>query len=136
MPSDRAKERLVKAQAFRETAELTLGYVEHLTDPAPITSNAVLAVIAFADAITISFKSQVSQDDHAAAVKLLRDCLGNALPDKQEANLRKLLALKTEVQYGARRSRADEAGASIKLMNDFADWAIEILRDRGVRLDQ
>jgi hypothetical protein len=132
---DRAIERLLKAQAYRKTAGLAAEFIEDLSDPDPISSNAVLAVIAFTDAITIAVQEQISQDDHAAAIKLLRDCLGNALPGVQERNLQKLLAIKGEVQYGARRGRSEEARLSIRLMDEFAEWAIGALRDRGVSLD-
>jgi len=132
---DRAKERLVKAQSFRQVAHLADTHIDDLLDASPVASNAVLAVIAFTDAITIEFQEQVSQDDHAAAVKLLRKCLGKALPNRQESNLEKLLDLKTEMQYGARRSRTDEARRAIALMDEYAEWAIYILKERGVALE-
>ena len=94
VPRERATERLRKAQSFRQVAQIALVHVDELPDASPIASDSVLAVIAFTDAITIGFSEQVSQDDHSAAVKLLRKCLGNVLPNKQEANLEKLLGLR------------------------------------------
>ena len=60
----------------------------------PIMSTVINWAIAYADALTVSFRGEINQGDHQAVVKLLRASLGKELPSKQEANLRALLEQK------------------------------------------
>ena len=56
----------------------------------------------------------VNPQEHQGAPRLLREVLGNRLPDKQEKFFRKLLGREDEVNYGARSTSLEEAhpGAS------------------------
>lgn len=133
-PADRAHAagRFGKAVAFHEVARLALEHVAHIGDPDPILSNAILAAIAYTDALTVAYGGRVNQKDHAAAVKLLRDTLGKALPDAQERRLQRLLARKDEVQYGSRAGRSQEAELFMQNLDEFAIWAREMLAARSV----
>lgn len=73
----------------------------------------------------------MNQQDHAAAVRTLRDALGNRFLAAQETNLRRILGEKDEVQYGVRpRSKAD-AEALLNRLEEFASWVeMEITRPR------
>ena len=98
--------RLRKARAYHEAARLVCEHVDRVGDSDPVASNAALAAIAYGDAITAAYLGLVNQKDHSTAPKLLRDSLGNALPDSQDRLFRKLVGIKDEVQYGAKLGRA------------------------------
>lgn len=83
----------------------------------------VSAAIGYADAITARLKGVVNKQDHQAAARLLREALGNTLPDRQETFYRRLLGRKDEVNYGARSTTLDEAQRLLESLDDFAAWA-------------
>jgi len=118
--------------AFHEVTQLALDHLDRVRDPDAVSSNAILAVIAYTDALTAAYHGRVNHKDHAAAVKLLRDALGKALPDAQERQLARLLGRKDEAQYGARQRRAEDAGQTIAALNEFAAWARVKLAERSV----
>ena len=86
----------------------------------PVSSNAILAAIAYTDALTAAYQGRVNQRDHTAAVKLLRDALGKALPDAQERRLARLLGRKDEVHYGSRQGRGGDAEQILAALDEFA----------------
>jgi len=88
----------------------------------PVMSQIVNAAIAFTDALTAKYIGRVNQRDHAAAVKALRDALGNRLPAAQETRLRRILGEKDEVQYGTRLKTSVEAERLLTQLEEFADW--------------
>lgn len=83
----------------------------------------VTAAIAYGDAITAKARGTVNQQDHQSAPRLLREALGNRLPDKQEKFFRKLLGRKDEVNYGVRSTALEEARRLLVELDDFASWA-------------
>ena len=87
----------------------------------------VAAAIAYADAVTAQTKGIVNKQDHQAAPRLLRDALGNRLPDRQDKFFRKLLGRKDEVNYGARSTTLDEAALLMGELDEFAVWAEGVL---------
>jgi hypothetical protein len=89
----------------------------------PAITLMVSCAIAYADAITAKRKSVVNTQDHASAPRLLREVLGNNLPDRQEKFYRRLLGRKDEVNYGARSTSLDEAKRLLSELDDFAEWA-------------
>jgi hypothetical protein len=127
--------RLRKAIAFHEVAQLAVENMARVRDPDVVASNVILAAIAYADAITAAYGGLVNQRDHAAAVKLLRDMLGKALPDAQERRLARLLGRKDEVSYGSRIGRPEEAGQTIEHLDAFAIWARATLMARNVSIE-
>ena len=117
--------RLRKARAFHRVAQEALVLLEtEGLDRAPVLSNATLSAIAYTDAVTIIADGRVNQKDHATAAALLRDCLGRDLPDGRLTDLRGLLAVKDEVQYGARISPHETAAKAIERLDRFATWAV------------
>ena len=86
-------------------------------------SQVVHAAIAFADALTARYAGRVNRQDHAAAVKTVRDCLGNRLPAAQETRLRRILGEKAEIQYGMRLKTSVEAAHMLVQLEEFAAWA-------------
>lgn len=118
--------RLTQAREFLESAHSLVTLAENKSYNGAITLM-VTAAIAYADAITAKLKGAVNKQDHQAAVRLLRETLGNSLPDKQEKFFRRLLGRKDEVNYGARSTTHEEAERLIAELDDFAAWAEGVL---------
>lgn len=114
--------RLHQARGFRESAH-SLVTLEDTSTYNPAITLMVDCAIAYADAITAKRKSVVNTKDHGSAPRLLREVLGNNLPDRQEKFYRRLLGRKDEVNYGARSAPLDEARRLLSELDDFAEWA-------------
>jgi hypothetical protein len=123
VPADFVAGRLQLARAFQKAARTEATVAEKGDLGNPIMSQVVNAAIAFAAALTAKHTGQVNQKDHAAAVKALRDALGNRLPAAQETRLRRLLGVKDEIQYGARLKTIVDAQRMLEQLEEFAAWA-------------
>ena len=115
--------RLRAANAYLESAQQAMLLAEPAQNANPIISQIVLAVIAYGDCLTAKRALVINQQDHAAAPRLLRDVLQNALPDAQERRYRRILGFKDEVQYGAKASSVEEAARLLVDLENFARWA-------------
>lgn len=93
--------RLRVAQSYLEAAQQAHLLAEAGQDCNPVISQIVLSAIAFGDSLTARRAQVVNQQDHAQAPRLLRDVLGNLLPDGQERRYRRILSFKDEVQIRA-----------------------------------
>ncbi len=124
--------RLRKAEAFHKASRLISDNIATVRDADVVTANAVLAAIAYTDALTATYGGRVNQKDHAAAVKLLRGVLGKALPDAQERRLARLLGRKDETAYGASIGRTEEAWQTVENLDQFGSWAKSMLAERKV----
>lgn len=120
--------RLDTARAYRRAAEDKLVLVEPGQACNPIVSDMVLAAIAYGDCLTAQRARVVNRQDHAAAVRLLREVLGNRLPAEQERRFRRLLGMKDEAHYGARSIPRAEAQGLAEVLAGFADWVEDSLR--------
>ncbi len=114
--------RLILARAYLKAArdELSLANPGDIANPA--MSQIVNAAIAFGDALTAAHGERANRQDHSAAVKMLRDLLGNRLPNAQETNLRRILAEKD----ASIRNTAPRQGRRQVLLarhEEFAAWA-------------
>jgi hypothetical protein len=118
--------RLRVAQAYLEAAQQAHLLAEVGQDCNPVISQIVLSAIAFGDSLTAKRAQIVNQQDHAQAPRLLRDVLGNLLPDGHERRYRRILSFKDEVQYGTRRATRDEAGRLLVDLEELARWAQEL----------
>ena len=114
--------RLHQAREFRESAR-SLVTLEGSSTYNPAIALMVACAIAYADAITAKRQGVVNTQDHASAPRLLREVLGNKLPDRQEKFYRRLLGRKDEVNYGARSTSLDEAQRLLSDLDVFAEWA-------------
>jgi hypothetical protein len=119
--------RLRVAQSYLEAAQQAHLLAEVGQDCNPVISQIVLSAIAFGDSLTARRAQVVNQQDHAQAPRLLRDVLGNLLPDGQERRYRRILSFKDEVQYGIRHATRDEAGRLLADLEELARWAQELL---------
>ena len=115
------------AQAYLEAAQQAHLLAEAGQNCNPIISQIVLSAIAFGDSLTAKRAQVVNQQDHAQASRLLRDVLGNLLPDGQERRYRRILSFKDEAQYGARQASREEAGRLLADLEAFARWAQDLL---------
>ena len=113
---------MLQAREFHESARSLVTLAQSKSYNAAVTLM-VTAAIAYSDAITAKARGVVNQQDHQAAPRLLREVLGNRLPDKQEKFFRKLLGRKDEVNYGARSTALEEAQRLLMELDDFAAWA-------------
>lgn len=114
--------RLTQAREFLESARSLVTLAESKSYNGAITLM-IAAAIAYADAITAKLKGVINKQDHQTASRLLREALGNALPDRQEKFFRKLLGRKDEVNYGARSTTHEEAERLMAELDEFAAWA-------------
>jgi hypothetical protein len=121
-----ASARLLQAREFHESARSLVTLAESRSYNGTVTL-IVTAAIAYGDAITAKGRGIVNKQDHQSAPKLLREVLGNRLPDKQEKFFRKLLGRKDEVNYGARSTTLEEAQRLLVELDEFAVWAEGVL---------
>ena len=115
--------RLDNARAFLKAAKEACVLAQPTDNANPIASHIVNAAIAYADALTSKYRGRVNHKDHDAAIKALRDALGNRVPDAQQRRLRRILAAKDAAQYGARIGRLAEARNLLEQLEQFATWA-------------
>ena len=115
-------DRLTQARDFHESARTLVTLAENRSYNSAITLM-VSAAIGYADAVTAKLRGVVNKQSHQAAPRLLREVLGNSLPDKHEKFYRRLLGRKDEVNYGARGSGYDEAARLLAELDEFATWA-------------
>ena len=118
--------RLTQAREFHESARSLVTLAGGKSYNGAITLM-ITAAIGYADAVTAKRSGVVNKQDHQAAARLLREVLGNSLPDKHEKYFRRLLGRKDEVNYGARSTTHDEAERLIAELDEFAAWAEGVL---------
>lgn len=115
--------RLRLARAYLQAAQAELVVAEEGDIGNPIMSQIVVSAIAFTDALTAKYSGAANQQNHATAIRSLRDALGNRFPKAQETKLRNILAEKDEVQYGTRLKTVGEAAKLLADLEAFAAWA-------------
>ena len=113
--------RLLQAREFHESARslVTLGGSRRYNGAVTLM---VAAAIAYGDAVTARVKGVVNKHDHQGAPRLLREVMGNRLPDRQEKFFRKLQGRKDEVNYGTRSTSLEEAQQLLAGLDQFAAW--------------
>jgi len=89
----------------------------------PIMSNALLAAIAYADALTIKFGGILNQQDHARLLAALQSALGNRASKEQLNRLGRLLKMKNQIQYDHTVCTIQDAREYVSQVQRFASWA-------------
>jgi hypothetical protein len=117
-----------EARAFHLAAKQAIELAEPGESANPIVSLIVLAAIAYTDSVTAKRAQVVNQQDHARAVRLLRDVLRNQLPGGQERALRRILRLKDEAQYGARSISVQDARHLLGELDEFVRFIEDLIR--------
>lgn len=115
--------RLDAGKSFRKAAQDLLDLAEESSAGNPIIAQAVLAAIAYGDAITVKFGQFQNTAVHAALPRAIRSVLGSRFPQAQSTRLTRLLGLKDESQYGHRMASVREARDVMEQLDRFADWA-------------
>ena len=115
--------RLDAGKSFRKAAQDLLELSEESSAGNPMIVQAVLAAIAYGDALTVKFGRFQNTADHAARPRAVRSVLGTRFPQAQSTRLSRLLAWKDESQYGHRMASAREAREVIEQLHRFADWS-------------
>ncbi len=115
--------RLEIGQAFLQAALEALNRVQNGQIGDPIMSNALLAAIAYADALTIKFGGICNQQDHARLIDALRDALGKRAIKEQMNRLSRLLKMKNQIQYDHSVSSIQEAREFVMQVQRFVSWA-------------
>jgi hypothetical protein len=118
-----ARGRLANARSYLQAARDEFALAREGSNTNPVMSQIINTAIAYTDALTAKRKSLVSEQDHAAAVKLLREAFGRDLPAAQERQLRRILSGKDEVQYGVSIGRYSEAEEMLVDLEAFVAWA-------------
>ncbi|MBI4545990.1 MAG: hypothetical protein HY703_12390 [Gemmatimonadetes bacterium] len=122
---DRAQwmERRRNAQDYLQAARDLLALTPAGGNGNPIMSQALLAVIACADALTIKFAGIQNTQDHRAAVAALKQVLGQRADPSQLARLERMMASKDDIQYDHRTATIEEARDFVAQAERFALWA-------------
>jgi hypothetical protein len=114
-------------QDYLESARSLLALAEPEANGNPIMSNALLAVIAYADALSIHFAGIQNADDHTAVVETVKSAMGAAADAGQLTRLQRLIRQKNQIQYDHRTATLDEARTFVEQAERFARWAEESL---------
>ncbi len=111
------------ARGFLQAALKELEVAEEGQIGNPIMSNALLAAIAYADALTVKFGGILNKGDHAKIVDALRDALGDRALKEQLTRLARLIKKKNQIQYAFEDSNIIEAREYVAHVERFATWA-------------
>lgn len=110
-------------RAFLQTAQDALALADPGDSGKPIMSNALRAVIAYADALTIKFGGIKNTQDHKTLPRTLQQALGQRARKKQLRRLRRLLGQKNDIDYHHRDMDLEEARRFLKRAERFGKWA-------------
>lgn len=99
---------------------------------------AVHSAISYNDALLILLTGErPKSESHQAAAKFVRTACGKSKLDSAGvAHLEKLLSAKTDVSYGSRKIRRDQALALFFAAQRFQAWAIQSIAQETKRRDQ
>jgi len=111
------------ARAFLKAAQDLLQIAEESSIGNPILTQAIDAVIAFSDAVTIKFAQIQNIGDHRQLIKTMQAAIGARFPREQEQRLTRLLSWKDDAHYGHRAASVQEAKAVALRAERFAEWA-------------
>ncbi len=108
---------------FLQTARDALALADPGDSGKPIMSNALRAVIAYGDALTIKVAGIKNTEDHGALPDTVRRALGDRAEAKQLRRLARLLSKKNDIDYHHRDMTLEEARRFVKRAERFARWA-------------
>lgn len=114
-------------RAHLKAARNACTVAEDRDDGRLVVQGAILAAIAYGDALTIKIAGIRNEADHQQLPATIRHALGNAAPAVELARLRRLLAQKDDSAYGHRFIPMRDARASLEKAEGIAGWAEEEL---------
>lgn len=116
-------------RAHLKSARNALELADDGDDGRLMVQGAILAAIAFGDALTMRIAGVKNASDHQRLVDTLKHALGKRVPPSELTRLDRLLQLKDDSAYGHRPMSLDEARTAIAKAEGFASWAeIELAR--------
>jgi hypothetical protein len=127
VPREQAHGRRRNGEDYLDSARSLLALAEPGANGNPIMSNALLAVIAYADALSIHFAGIQNADDHAAVVETAKLAMGDAADAGQLTRLQRLIRQKNQVQYDHRTATVEQARTFLEQAERFSRWAEESL---------
>lgn len=123
VPRNQAAGRLANARDQLQAARDLSALADDRANGNPIMTAALIAVIAYADALAISFAGIQNRDDHAEAADTLQRAMGKMADNAQISRLGRLISKKNDIQYTHRKTTLTEARAYLEQAERFADWA-------------
>ncbi len=124
-------------QAFRanartalQDAENKLALLEAGANAKGVAADAVLAAIAYGDAITVQRLNQHNAQDHGTLPKLVARALGKDVASDQVTRLGRILREKSRAHYGGGTWTCDEAERYLEQVRRFAVYAEQVLAER------
>jgi hypothetical protein len=118
------------ARAALQDAENKLVLLEPEANAKGIAADAVLAAIAYGDAITVQRLSQHNTQDHGMLPDLVARALGKDAEQGQIARLGRILKQKGRAQYGGGSWSRDDAKDYLEQVRRFATYAEQRLAER------
>lgn len=110
-------------RAHLKTARNALTVADEGDDGRLIVHGAILAAIAYADALTIKVAGIKNEDDHQRLPATMRHALGNVVPQPELTRLSRLLKQKNDAAYGHRPLSLGDARSAMEKAEAFAAWA-------------
>lgn len=110
-------------RAHLKTARNACEVADESDDGRLIVQGAILAAIAYGDALTIKVAGIRNEADHQRLPATVRHALGNAAPAGELTRLTRLLARKDDSAYGHRFIPMRDARDAIEKAAAFASWA-------------
>lgn len=121
-------------QSFRDNARIHLRDAENklaLLDEGAnakgVAADAVLAAIAYGDALTVQRLGLHNVDDHRALPDLVHRALGLDTVAEQVTRLRRIISKKNEAHYGGGMWSREIAEDYLTQVRRFANWAEAML---------
>jgi hypothetical protein len=114
--------------SFLKAARHLLALAEERESGKPVMSNALRAVISYADALTIKVAGIQNVQDHGMLPRALKQALGERLPTVQLTRLQRLLTQKNDIDYDHRDMDLHEARAFLEQVDRFVLWVEQELR--------
>ena len=111
-------------------AEVKLARLDASGNAKGVAADAVLAAIAYADAITVQRTGLHNTTDHGALPDLVVQALGAAADTSQVTRLRRIIERKNEAQYGGMFWSRQSGEAYIEQVRRFTAWAMRVLGER------
>lgn len=112
-----------------QDAQNKLDLLDEGTNAKGIAADAVLAAIAFADAVTVQRLNQHNVADHSALPDLVQRALGRDAAKDQVTRLRRVIAEKSRAQYGGSTWSQADADDYLKQVRRFCVWAERVLAE-------
>ncbi len=117
------KGRYANGREFLRAAKESLDLAQEGQSGNPIMSNAVLALIAYADALSIRLGGIQNAKDHATLPQTLIQAMGERADKGQLDRLRRLIGQKGRIHYDFRVASIEEARKYTAQVLRFLEWA-------------